>query len=335
MRIITNLIFLIVIITAFLFFNCSQSSNEGNKSITQIIEDQTGLINMVQVSEINNFPMGFSVISIPVHSVPLISKFKIGKYEVTYEEWRIVRTWALANGYSFANPGREGNDGVAGANPTTARNEPVTTINWRDAIVWCNAASQYDGFTPVYYTNSSFTAILKSSTNGIYGTSINFTAGSFDNPYVNWPANGYRLPTEAEWEAAARFQNGTVWTAGNFASGATASYINAAATGEAAWYTVNSGAVSHDAGTKNPNQLFIYDMTGNVWEWCWDWYGVYTTLSPFTDNNPKGLSSGTLRTSRGAGFLDLAVDSTISFRGMNDPFSSTNTDQGMRVVRSY
>ena len=83
-----------------------------------------------------------------------IASFYMGKYEVTYELWYTVRQWALSNGYAFANAGREGNDGTTGAAPTGAKYEPVTTINWRDMIVWCNAYSEMTGRTPTYYTDA-------------------------------------------------------------------------------------------------------------------------------------------------------------------------------------
>jgi uncharacterized repeat protein (TIGR02543 family) len=91
-----------------------------------------------------------------------ISDYRIGVYEVTYELWYSVYQWANENGYAFSNPGTEGNDGDAGTEPTAgAQHEPVTMINWRDAIVWCNAYSELQGFRPVYYTDSGYTSILK------------------------------------------------------------------------------------------------------------------------------------------------------------------------------
>ncbi len=92
-----------------------------------------------------------------------ISDFKLAGYEVTYDLWYKVHNWALSNGYTFANPGTEGNDGTVGTVPTTAKYEPVTTINWRDAIVWCNAYSEMSGYTPVYENVSG--QVIKDSNN--------------------------------------------------------------------------------------------------------------------------------------------------------------------------
>jgi uncharacterized repeat protein (TIGR02543 family) len=85
----------------------------------------------------------------PGRTVTLLNAFKMAKYETTYELWHEVYQWAAGNGYAFANAGREGNDGTGGAAPTAAKTEPVTYINWRDAIVWCNAYSEMDGKAPV------------------------------------------------------------------------------------------------------------------------------------------------------------------------------------------
>jgi formylglycine-generating enzyme required for sulfatase activity len=225
-----------------------------------------------------------------------ISAFKIGKYQVTYDLWYTVYQWAIANGYTFAHAGTEGYAGTAGAAPTTAKYQPVTTISWRDAIVWCNAYSQKANLAPVYCSDSGFTTAIKISTSS---STIDTTVGSVDNPYVNWSASGYRLPTEGEYQYAASYKDGTTWTPYNYASGATADYSNETATGLVAWYYENSGGVTHDVGCKTANALGIYDMSGNVFEWCWDWYGSYPTAA---STNYTGPMSGYSRVVRGGYF---------------------------------
>ncbi|HPH03770.1 MAG TPA: SUMF1/EgtB/PvdO family nonheme iron enzyme, partial [Spirochaetota bacterium] len=233
-----------------------------------------------------------------------ITGFRMGKYEVTYELWYTVYQWALGQGYFFANAGREGHNGTIGAAPTARKYEPVTHINWRDAIVWCNAYSQMSGLTPVYCSDSGLTTPIKDSRDGSYGSSVNTTAGSFDKPYVNWNATGYRLPTEGEWQYAASYKDGSSWTAYNYASGATAVYTDTTATGLVAWYSGNAGSTTKTVGTKGANALGIHDMSGNVWEWCWDWWG---TLPTTAQNNYRGPASGSGRIERG-GCYDISAD---------------------------
>lgn len=255
-----------------------------------------------------------------------ISAFKMGKYQVTYDLWYTVKTWALSNGYTFANAGMEGYDGVrvSGAAPTAAKYQPVTTVNWRDTIVWCNAYSEMSSLSPVYCSDATFTTPIRTSTNN---STVNTAAGSEDNPYVNWSANGYRLPTEGEYQYAASY-SGTPY---NYASGATADYNDATATGLVAWYYGNSGNVTHDVGGKIANALGIYDMSGNVYEWCWDWYGTY----PGTSTDYKGPASGSGRVVRGGNFDGDAGSLQVGYRGNYGPYGAGSSGGGFRFARTY
>jgi formylglycine-generating enzyme required for sulfatase activity len=222
-----------------------------------------------------------------------ISDFKIGKYEVTYDLWYSVRQWAAANGYIFENAGREGSFGAIGAAPTKKKSQPVTSINWRDAVVWCNAYSQKSGLTPCYTYSGK---IIKDSTD----------AAICDNAACLWENDGYRLPTEAEWQYAAGYIDGSNWTPYNYASGANSDFMHPAETGTVAWYGANSGShkVTHAAGEKKANALGIYDMSGNVWEWCWDWGGKY----PGKSADYKGPKNGEYRVLRGGSAGDNEGD---------------------------
>ena len=245
---------------------------------------------------------------VPLHSV-YVSAFYMDKYDVTKTLWDSVYSWAITHGYSFDYAGSG-----------KAANHPVQTIDWYDSVKWCNARSELEGRVPAYYTSAAQTTVYRTGQVNV------------DNGSVKWNA-GYRLPTEAEWEKAARGgASGLRFPWGNTISWNQANYYADPLSAFGYAYDVNPTQGYHPAfndgvypftspvGYFAPNGYGLYDMAGNVWQWCWDWYGTYGSGS---QTDPRGSTSGSSsRVVRGGGWGYGAIYCRTASRFNSEPFST-------------
>lgn len=211
-----------------------------------------------------------------------VNDFEIGKFEITISEWEL---YTRDQKLKFPNI------------RYISKQSPIHSISWVDAVNYCNWLSKKNGLKPVYkIVNSQYVC--------------------------DFNANGYRLPTEAEWEFAAKGGNVTK----DF------KYSGHDRSDVIAWYKKNSDSGTHPVGTKLANELGIYDMSGNVWEWCWDWYNKDFYLTESGDN-PKGPERGTERCLRG-GSWDSSEYSLRSANRLKDtPYKKTEF-YGFRLART-
>jgi formylglycine-generating enzyme required for sulfatase activity len=225
----------------------------------------------------------------PVHTVHITRPFYIAKYAMTFEEYDLFCDDTIG----IPRPRDRGWGRGA---------HPLSGVNWYDAVKYCNWLSGKEGLTPCYEVKGKLTQ-------------------------CDFSANGYRLPTEAEWEYAAR--------GGHKSQGY--EYAGSNNVDDVGWYEGNSGGQTHPVGQKQPNELGLYDMSGNMFEWCWDWYGKdYYTSSPSTD--PTGPSSGTGvyiadadRARRGGSYREKSEYVRVAFRGADG--ATYRGDSGFRLVR--
>jgi formylglycine-generating enzyme required for sulfatase activity len=233
------------------------------------------------------------------HSVTLTKGFYMGKYQVTQEQYQAV----MGSNPSYFTEAVDGENGTPGK-------LPVEQVSWYDAIVFCNKLSVMEGLSPVYgidgKTDPAQWGAIPERSNKKWNA-VEMVSG----------ADGYRLPAEAQWEYACRAGTATAYNSG------------AAISDDTGWYDANSGEKTHQAGLKPANAWGLYDMHGNVFEWCWDWNDDYSSEA---QTDPTGAVFGAYRGIRGGSWDHPAWFVRSANRIFSAP-SIRSSDTGFRLVR--
>ena len=232
-----------------------------------------------------------------------IASFYMSDHEVTRGEYKAIMGSDPSTAKAYD---KDGNLLTGDA----AKNNPVNYISWYDALVYCNKRSIMENLTPCY-------SISGSTDPSKWGTVPTKENDTWNAATCDFTADGYRLPTEAEWEWAAR-------------GGESYTYAGSEDIDEVAWYTSNTNDTgTRDVKTKKANAYGLYDMSGNVWEWCWDWYDYNIS----SETPAAGPASGFIRCQRGGSWNRDASSAQVAYRSSGNP-SLRSSNYGFRLVRN-
>ncbi len=245
-----------------------------------------------------------------IFNISTVSAFFMSEYEITRAQFAAIT--------GIKDPSNSGH--------STGLIDPVQRVNWYHTLVFCNKLSMTEGLTPVYTINDSTDPTR-------WGAAPTICDASWDPVLADWSADGYSLPSEMEWIWAAMGADknnprkvNKIGYKKEYSGNNRSKNID-----DYAWTHRNCNFGTHPVGTKLPNELGLYDMSGNVWEWCWDWYAEnYPTEVVI---NYTGKKSGARRVIRGGSWYSLAIGAGVAYRNDGLPHCQC-LDIGFRVVRS-